>query len=69
MREGGLDKADVVTAGFLNEQTAYAREWPSDEAVADALGSSPLYRLLTRGRLRLVLEGVEHCIAFFGESP
>ena len=45
--------------GFLKEQKAYAREWPRDQAVADALESSPLYRLLTRGRLRLVLEGVE----------
>ena len=59
LREGGLDRADAVTAGFLREQTAYSREWPSDEAVADALESSPLYRLLTRGRLRLVLEGIE----------
>ena len=38
LRDSGLDKADAVTAGFLREQTAYAREWPSDEAVADALG-------------------------------
>ena len=66
--ESGLDKADAVTAGFLKEQTAYAREWPSDEAVADALGSSPLYRLLTRGRLRLVLEGVERRLRSSGKS-
>ena len=68
VRESGLDKADIVTAGFLKEQTAYAREWPSDEAVAYALGSSPLYRLLTRGRLRLVLEGVEHQLRSSGKS-
>ena len=68
LRESGLDKADAVTAEFLKEQTAYAREWPSDEAVADALGSSPLYRLLTRGRLRLVLEGVEHRLRSSGKS-
>lgn len=67
LRERGLDKADVVTAKFLREQTAYAREWPSDEAVADALGSSPLYRLLTRGRLRLVLEGVERLLRSSGK--
>ena len=48
LRESGLDKADKVTVGFLKEQTAYAREWPRDQAVADALESSPLYRLLTR---------------------
>ena len=68
LRESGLDKADAVTAGFLKEQTAYAREWPSDEAVADALVSSPLYRLLTRGRLRLVLEGVEGRLRSSGKS-
>ena len=68
LRESGLDKADTVTARFLKEQTAYAREWPVDEAVADALESSPLYRLLTRGRLRLVLEGVERRLRSSGKS-
>ncbi len=68
LRESGLDRADAVTAGFLREQTAYAREWPSDEAVADALESFPLYRLLTRGRLRLVLEGVERRLRSSGKS-
>ncbi len=59
--DGGLESADKVVAGFLKEQTAYSRKWPSDETVAHSLESesSPLYRLLTRGRLRLVLEGIE----------
>ena len=68
LRESGLDKANSVTSAFLKEQTAYAREWPSDEAVTDALISSPLYRLLTRGRLRLVLEGVEQRLRSSGKS-
>ena len=68
LRKSGLDRADTVTADFLREQTAYAREWPSDEAVADALESSPLYRLLTRGRLRLVLEGVERRLRSSGKA-
>ena len=68
LRESGLDKADAITAAFLKAQTAYAREWPSDEAVADALGSSPLYRLLTRGRLRLVLEGAERWLRSSGKA-
>ena len=68
LRENGLNKADAITVGYLREQTAYAREWPSDEAVADALGSSPLYRLLTRGRLRLVLEGIERRLRTSGKS-
>ena len=37
LRESGLEKADTLTAEYLKEQTAYAREWPTDEAVADAL--------------------------------
>lgn len=68
LQDSGLDRADTVTAGFLSEQTAYAREWPSDESVAAALGSSPLYRLLSRGRLRLVLEGIEHELRSSGKT-
>ena len=59
LRERGLEVADRLVADFLREQTAYSREWPTDETVADSLESSPIYRLLTRGRLRLVLEGIE----------
>ena len=68
IQESGLDKADEVTSGFLRDQTAYSREWPSDESVARALESSPLYRLLTRGRLRLVLEGIEARLRASGKS-
>lgn len=59
LREYGLERADIVVSRFLKEQKAYARKWPSDYEVTDSLVSSPLYRLLTRGRLRLVLEGIE----------
>ena len=59
LRESGLEKADEIVASFLKGQTAPSREWPSDAAIADHLSKSPLYRLLTRGRLRLVLEGIE----------
>ena len=59
LRTNGLDKADRIVASLLREQTAYSREWPSDETIAASLATSPLYRLLTRGRLRLVLEGIE----------
>ena len=59
LQENGLEKADKIVADLLREQTAYSREWPSDETVTASLKSSPLYWLLTRGRLRLVLEGIE----------
>ena len=68
IQEGGLYRADEVTTEFLKEQTAYSREWPSDEAVTHALAASPLYRLLTRGRLRLVLEGIESRLRATGKS-
>ena len=59
LQENRMERPDKVVADFLKEQRAYSREWPSDETVTVSLMSSPLYRLLTRGRLRLVLEGVE----------
>ena len=68
LRNSELGEADKITVGFLKEQTAYAREWPSDQAVAYALESSPLYRLLTRGRMRLVLEGIESRLRSSGKS-
>lgn len=55
-----LGRADEIVIGFLREQKAYSRKWPSDHDVLQLLETAPLYRLLTRGRLRLVLEGIEH---------
>lgn len=54
-----LNDAGAVVFDFLKRQTADAREWPNDKALEDSLVDLPLYRLLTRGRLRLILEGVE----------
>ena len=66
--EGGLDRADIITIEFLKEQTAYTREWPQDEDVAKILEDSPLYRLLTKGRLRLILEGIESQLRSSGKT-
>ena len=59
-----LDQAGPETAGdtvieFLGEREAYGTIWPNDNLVWDAISSKPLYRLLTRGRLRMVLEVIE----------
>ncbi len=53
------EEADTVIEAFLAEQTAEANLWPDDRRLEDAFRSLPLYRLLTRGRMRLVLEGIE----------
>ena len=57
--ENGLEEADSVVSNFLKEQKADSREWVNDDTLLNFLKSSPIYRLLTRGRLRLVLEGIE----------
>ena len=44
---------------YLGDQTADSRLWPSDHDLQGALLDLPLYRLLTRGRLRMVLEALE----------
>ena len=48
-----------VVVDFLSGQTAYSRRWPTNEDLEHQLTTLPLYRLLTKGRLRMVLEGIE----------
>ena len=59
-----LDQAGPARAGdtviqFLGDRKAYGTIWPDDKLVFAAISDKPLYRLLTRGRLRMVLEGIE----------
>jgi len=55
----GLEFADEIVNEFLKNQTADSREWPTDVTLKDAIVQLPIYRLLTRNRLRMVLEGIE----------
>lgn len=50
---------DQELARVLAAQTADARSWPTDREFTAALTGLPLYRLLTRGRMRLLLEALE----------
>lgn len=45
---------------FLAKQTAESRLWPTDANLTDALAMSPIYRTLSRARLRMVLEAIEN---------
>jgi hypothetical protein len=49
----------AVTDGFLRKQTADARLWPSDSQFVEAFLTIPVYSLLTRSRLRMILEALE----------
>lgn len=53
------ESADRAVIEFLRGQEAYSRRWPDDSDLEEALITIPLYRRLTRGRLRLILEGIE----------
>jgi len=55
----GPTKAGDTVIDFLREQTAYARIWPRDQDFKGAFLQKPLFRLLTRSRLRMLLEGIE----------
>ena len=59
LRKCEPEDADKAVVQFLSGQKADSMRWPTDKDLEHALTTQPLYRLLTRGRLRLVLEGVE----------
>lgn len=54
-RERVGDRLQVLLA----EQTSETRYWPDDEVVRTALEDMPIYRRISRGRLRMVLEAIE----------
>ena len=55
----GAECAGDTTLGYLAGQDAYVRQWPDNQMLETEFQWAPLYRMLTRGRLRLVLEGIE----------
>ena len=54
-----VNNAARVVVSYLKERTARADLWPNDEEFRDHFVTAPLYRWLTRGRLRMVLTGIE----------
>ncbi|MFG2045227.1 DUF262 domain-containing protein [Dactylosporangium sp. NPDC048998] len=52
----GQQSADDVVLKFLAGQTVDSNYWPSDEDVRYAVGALPLYKQLTRGRVRIILD-------------
>jgi hypothetical protein len=53
---------DDVLVGYLAGQESDSRQWPDNTQLTDAFTELPLYRLLTRGRLRMVLEAIEESL-------
>lgn len=59
LAEAPANEADKILLSFLGEQTSQATLWPSDSELRDRFVTAPLYNWLTRGRLRMVLTGIE----------
>jgi hypothetical protein len=57
--EAGPASADDTLIAFLAKQTADSQLWPSDTDMCTAFLDVPAYRLLSRGRVRIVLEALE----------
>lgn len=59
LESNGMNEAGDTILEYLRCQDADSRVWPSDDDLKGAFFNSPLYRIMTRGRLRIVLEGIE----------
>ena len=59
LAEHSVYKADRVVVEYLAEQQAQAAYWPNDLDLSTRFEEAPLFRYLTRGRLRMLLEGIE----------
>ncbi|MCP4379956.1 MAG: DUF262 domain-containing protein [Hyphomicrobiales bacterium] len=53
------DQIPTAMIGYLLEQEGDARLWPDDAALGEAFLDRRLYQLLTRAKLRMILEALE----------
>jgi len=58
--EKPMDQVGAVVEGFLSQQTADARSWPSDDDLREQLPSIRLYGNVKQPRLRVILSALEH---------
>ena len=62
LAEAPANNADKIVLSFFAEQTAQTTLWPTDAELRDRFVTAPLYNWLTRGRLRMVLTGIEELL-------
>ena len=62
LSEAPTSEANRVVVSYLAGQTAQSSLWPSDEELLERFIDAPLYWYLTRGRLRMILEGIEEAL-------
>jgi hypothetical protein len=59
LEHSGPELAGETVETFLAGQQAESRYWPTDDEVYRVLADMPIYRNLTRPRLRMILEALE----------
>lgn len=59
MAHGSREDVGTRTVTFLADQTADTAYWPDDETVRNSLADMLVYRRISRGRLRMILEAIE----------
>ncbi len=59
LHETDPDQAGDTIVSFLRGKDSNVAFWPTDAEVEDAISNNEFYRVLTRPRLRLLLEGIE----------
>lgn len=59
IRKADRRQAGQVVESYLREQTAAGAYWPDDDEVRRIFPAMPVYRRLSRARLRMILEALE----------
>ncbi|MDE2978619.1 MAG: DUF262 domain-containing protein [Acidobacteriota bacterium] len=59
LKAGGSDQVGDTLVEHLAAQETQATLWPGDDELREAFRTEPFYWSLSRGRLRLLLEGIE----------
>lgn len=59
LEKAGAERAGDTIVRYLGGQDSEGRLWPNDHRIEDAFMKLPIYRQLSRGRLRMLLEGME----------
>ena len=59
LRRAGAERAGDTIVQYLGDQDLNVGIWPNDHQMEDAFMTLPVYRSLSKGRLRILLEGIE----------
>lgn len=59
VRQSDPTKVDQAIRSFLMNQSSENRHWPDDDEIMGELRDMPIYRRISRSRLRMLLESLE----------